>query len=81
MKEIQKVLYSLWMVAGVIGFSAAMGWLIYRWQKYAKATTDKEKIELRNKVRQAVIILFTTLLILAGFVLYTLSGAAAGLTL
>ena len=74
-----KTLYMIWMVLGVVGFPASVGWLLHRWQKYVKAQTDKEKLDQREHLKKALIFVLVFLVVLAGFILYSVftQGAAA----
>ena len=66
-----KTLYSIWMVLGVIGFPASVGWLLHRFQKYAKAANEVEKAEQRKRLLRSATAALVFLLILASFFLYS----------
>ena len=74
-----RTLYMIWMILGVIGFPASVGWFLHRWQKYARAQTDNEKVEQREKVRKAGVFILVTLLLLLGFFLFTAYGGGKDL--
>lgn len=64
-----KTLYMIWMVLGVVGFPASVGWLLHRWQKYVKAvTSDAEKLEQRKRLMRSAIVALAFLLILVGWI-------------
>ena len=69
-----KTIFSIWMIAGVVGLPISVGWLLYRWQKYQRTTSDHERVRQREKVRRALILMFVFGLILVGFVLYATYG-------
>ncbi len=69
-----KTIFSIWMILGVFGLPISVGWLLHRWQKYARAKTDPERVEQREKVRRALILMFVCGLLLVGFVLYATYG-------
>lgn len=66
------VLYWLWMLLGVVGFPASVGWTLHCWQKYRQVTTDYERVRRREKLRKAEIIMIVFLIILVCFVVASL---------
>ena len=74
-----KTLFTIWMIAGAIGFPISVGWLLYRWQKYQRTRADHERVQQRERVRRALILMFVCGLILVGFVLYATYGGGKAL--
>ena len=70
----QKTVFTIWMILGVFGFPISVGWLLYRWQKYQRTRADHERVQQRERVRRALILMFVFGIILVGFVLYATYG-------
>ena len=71
MKQLTSALYTIWMLLGVVGFPASVGWLLHRWQKYGKTKTDAERVAERKRLSRSGTVALAFLLILVSFILYS----------
>lgn len=78
MDKVWDFLFKVWMIVGVIGFPISVGYLLFRWQKYAKAEKDHEKVKQQEKLRRAKVIAAICLLVLVGFIAYSIMVFGSG---
>ena len=80
MGQFEKALYYIWMLAGVVGFPASVGWLLYRWQKVRQASQEHVRTQMKEKLGKTGIFVGVFLLILVGFIVYSMFVFGDGAT-
>ncbi len=65
-----KTWMTLWMLLGVVGFPAAVGWFLHRVQRFGKAANEPERVRERTRLNHAGIAALALLLVLISFIVY-----------